>query len=215
MTEEPRHMDSRWAPGDVIVVQDVFEGRLWADRPVVVVEDSDDVLALWCPKGTLRRVPITPGSLPAGVTRGEWLAGALSRRDWVLEQAAWDVSSLMLHREGDWHAVLLSFLDSGEQWGWYVNFQEPYRRTKRGIETMDLALDIIAEPDRSSWRWKDEDEFALLIERGVIDADVAARVRVEAGAVIGKIERDEPPFDSDWPRWKPDPSWATPMLPSD
>ena len=37
MTEEPRHMDSRWAPGDVIVVQDVFEGRLWADRPVVVI----------------------------------------------------------------------------------------------------------------------------------------------------------------------------------
>ena len=59
----------------------------------------------------------------------------------------------------------LSFLESGEQWGWYVNFQEPYRRTERGIETMDLALDIIAEPDRSSWRWKDEDEFALLIEQ--------------------------------------------------
>ncbi len=192
------------------MLEDVYDGLLWADRPVVVVEDSDDVLALWCPKGTLRRVPITAGSLPVGVTRGEWLAGALARRDWVLEDAAWDVSSLMLHREGDWHAVWLSFLESGEQWGWYVNFQEPYRRTARGIETMDLALDIIVEPDRSSWRWKDEDEFALLIDHGVISPAAAARVRAEAEAVIGRIERDEPPFDSDWPRWLPDPAWPLP-----
>ena len=117
---------------------------------MIVVEDSADVLALWCPKGTVRKVPITPASIPAGMSRGEWLAQALTRRDWPLEDAAWDVSSLMLHREGDWHAVWLSFLESGEQWGWYVNFQEPYRRTERGIQTMDLALDIIAEPDRSS-----------------------------------------------------------------
>jgi len=35
----------------------------------------------------------------------------------LAEDAAWDVSSLMLHREDDWHAVWLSFLPSGEQWG--------------------------------------------------------------------------------------------------
>ena len=203
----------RWSPGDVIVLQDVYEGKLWAARPVIVVEDSADLLALWCPKGTVRKVPMTPASIPAGMTRGEWLAPALARRDWPLEDAAWDVSSLMLHREGDWHGVWLSFLESGEHWGWYVNFQEPYRRTERGIQTMDLALDIIAEPDRSSWRWKDEDEFALLIEHGVLSAEVAARVRQEAETVIGRIERDEPPFDSAWPRWKPDPAWELPELP--
>lgn len=202
-----------WSRGDVIVVRDVFAGRIWADRPVIVVEDSTDVLALWCPIGTIRKVPITSESLPTGLTRGEWLVRALSRREWTLEDAAWDVSSLMLHRQGDWYAVWLSFLESGEHWGWYVNFQEPYRRTELGIETMDLALDIIAEPDRSSWRWKDEDEFALLIEQDVIGAEVADRVRCEAEAVIGRIERDEPPFDSAWPTWKPDPAWRAPRLP--
>jgi hypothetical protein len=203
---------TQWLPGEVIVLRDVFAGRLWAARPVIVVEDGDDLLALWCPKGTVRKVPV-PASMPDGMTRGEWLAQALSRLDWPLEDAPWDVSSLMLHREGDWHAVWLSFLESGEQWGWYVNFQEPYRRTERGIETMDLALDIIAEPDRSSWRWKDEDEFALLIEHDVISSEVAARVRKEAAVVIGRIERDEPPFDSAWPSWKPDPGWPLPELP--
>ena len=204
---------ARWFPGDVIVLQDVYKGKLWAARPVIVVEDSADLLALWCPLGTIRKVPVAPGSIPAGMSRGEWLASALARLEWPLEDAAWDVSSLMLHREGDWHAVWLSFLESGEQWGWYVNFQEPYRRTARGIQTMDLALDIIAEPDRSSWRLKDEDEFALLIEHHVISSETAARVRQEAETVIGRIERDEPPFDSAWPRWRPDPTWARPELP--
>src|SRR6187402_2874260 len=120
----PMSDGGRWLPGDVIVLQDVFEGRLWAARPVIVVEDSADLLALWCPQGTVRKVPVTSASMPAGGSRGEWLARALARRDWSLEDAAWDVSSLMLHREGDWHAVWLSFLASGEQWGWYVNFQE-------------------------------------------------------------------------------------------
>ena len=203
----------RWSPGEVIVLQDVYEAKLWAARPVIVVEDSADVLALWCPQGTVRKVPVTPGSMPAGVSRGEWLARALARLDWPLEDAPWDVSSLMLHREGDWHAGWLSFLESGEQWGWYVNFQEPYRRTKRGIQTMDLALDIIAEPARGSWRWKDEDEFALLIEHGVVGSETAARVRQEADLVIDRIERDEPPFDSAWPRWTPDPTWELPTLP--
>ena len=204
---------ARWSPGEVIVLQDVYKGKLWAARPVIVVEDSADLLALWCPLGTIRKVPVAPGSIPAGMSRGEWLASALARLDWPLEDAAWDVSSLMLHREGDWHAVWLSFLESGEQWGWYVNFQKPYRRTARGIQTMDLALDIIAEPDRSSWRLKDEDEFALLIEHNVISSETAARVRQEAETVIGRIERDEPPFDSAWPRWTPDPAWGRPELP--
>jgi predicted RNA-binding protein associated with RNAse of E/G family len=78
---------------------------------------------------------------------------------------------------------------------------------------MDLALDIIAEPDRSSWRWKDEDEFALLIDEGVLSEEVAARVHEEAQAVVGRIERDEPPFDSAWPSWRPDPAWGLPELP--
>ena len=58
---------ARWSPGEVIVLQDVYEGKLWAARPVIVVEDSADLLALWCPQGTVRKVPIAPQrrSLPA------------------------------------------------------------------------------------------------------------------------------------------------------
>lgn len=75
---------------------------------------------------------------------------------------------------------------------------------------MDLALDIIVEPDRSSWRWKDMDEFEMFRRRGLIDEATAERVLSEAEQVIGRVEADAPPFNSDGPEWRPDPSWATP-----
>jgi len=36
-----------WNPGDVIVHQEVWGGRVWAPRPLVVVEDTDERLLLW------------------------------------------------------------------------------------------------------------------------------------------------------------------------
>jgi uncharacterized protein DUF402 len=203
-----------WAAGEVIVVQELWRGRLWAARPIVVVEARPDELVLWCPKGTVRKVPV-PG-LPDGATsRGEQYANCLEAVDWALVDSVWDVDTLWLLRDADWHAVWVSFLPTGDQWGWYVNFQEPCRRTARALQTMDLALDIVVEPDRSSWRWKDEDEFDLFLARGVLDPEVGMRVREEAAAIIERITRNESPFDSDWPSWRPDPAWGIPALPPD
>jgi Protein of unknown function (DUF402) len=42
--------------------------------------------------------------------------------------------------------------------GWYVNLQEPFRRTARGIDTMDSVLDIVVARD-GAWRWKDAEEL--------------------------------------------------------
>ena len=49
---------------------------------------------------------------------------------------------------------------------WYVDLQEPLRRTTLGFDTMDHLLDIVISPDQSAWRWKDEDEFeeAVVLE---------------------------------------------------
>ena len=205
----------RWSPGEVIVVQEVWQARLWAARPVLVVEDAADQLVLWSPKGTRRKVPATPATRPEAASRGEQHADSLTLLDWEFADSIWDVSTLWLLREGDWHAVWVSFLANGEQLGWYINFQEPYRRTHQAIQTMDLALDIIAEPDRSSWRWKDLDEFDLFRARGLIDPTTAEQILAEADQVIRRIETDAPPFNTDWPRWRPDPTWAIPELPND
>jgi uncharacterized protein len=123
----------------------------------------------------------------------------------------WGVDSLWLMRQGDWHSVWVSWLPSGEHWGWYVNLQEPFRRTRAGFSTMDLVLDVIVNPDRT-WRWKDEDELETFIQHGVIDDELAGRVRAEGLGVVRRAERNEPPFGEPWASWRPEAAWTRPEL---
>ena len=203
-----------WAPGTTIVVDEVWNGRLWARRPVVVVDDDPARLVVWCPQGTVRKVPTTPPGRPRAPSRGERLARCLLDEKWVLVDHVWDVSTLMLTEPGALHATWVSFLEDGSHWGWYVNLQRRFTRSDSGITTMDLALDVLIEPDCSEWRWKDEDEFQLLVDGGVLDPSEATAVRDEALRVIARAEAREPPFSEDWPRWRPEPSWPIPTLES-
>lgn len=202
-----------WARGDTIVHREFWQGRLWAARPLTVVEDAGDRLLLWIPRGTVRKVPVTPPSRPDPPVRKDRVIENLARCDWTMGDHVWDVSSLWIVRPGDWHAVWVSWVGAGAHLGWYVNLQMPYRRSEIGIDAMDLMLDVVVEPDRT-WRWKDDDEFDEIVDRGIFAPTTAARVRGEAEDVIGRIERAEPPFSEPWPSWTPDPSWALPTLPT-
>ena len=202
-----------WTPGETVVVQEVWRGRVWAARPMTVVHDHGESVTLWFPRGTRWKAPETPPSRAREPVRGERLATSLALGDWVFADADWDVDTLVLVREGDWHAIWVSWRDDGEHWGWYVNLQEPYRRTACGLATMDLALDVIVERDRSWW-WKDEDELETFVARGVFDRVLARRLREEGFRVARRAERSEPPFDERWPQWRPDYSWTMPLLPA-
>ena len=202
----------RWSHGDTIVIQEVWRGRLWAARPVTVVADDGDELILWCPKGTVRKVPVTPPSRRSPGSRPEWFAERLSRCDWELADSTWDVSTLWILRQGEWHSVWVSFRDGGDHLGYYINLQEPYRRTEVGIRTMDLMLDVIVDY-HGSWRWKDQDDFEMLTTRQLIDAAVAQRVWDEATRAVRSCELREAPFDGTWTAWRPDRAWAVPRLP--
>jgi protein associated with RNAse G/E len=193
------------------VLQEVWREKLWAVRPLTVVEDSNDRLILWCPRGTIRKVPGTPPERPRPPSRTEHVVRALSRCDWVLENHEWDVSTLWLLEPRASHAVWVSFLPDGRHLGWYVNLQEPYRRTSRGIQAMDMMLDIVVAPDRS-WRWKDEDEFQAVIDAGLYTPTAALAVRAEAASVVRRIENRLAPFDEPWPEWRPSSQWSIPRL---
>src|SRR6202165_1593584 len=110
----------RWAAGETIVLQGVWRGQLWAGRP----------------GGTVRKIPAARPSRQRPATRTEHVTVALTLGDWVFADHEWDVSTLWLIEPGAWHAVWVSFLPDGRHLGWYVNFQEPYRRTKSGIQAM-------------------------------------------------------------------------------
>ena len=87
---------------------------------------------------------------------------------------------------------------------WYVNFEQPLRRTPIGYDTFDHKLDLIVMPD-GTYRWKDEDELEQAAALGIVDA---AAVRAEAERVL-----EEWPFPTGWEDWRPDPAWPIPQLP--
>jgi len=215
-------MVPRWRSGDTIVHQEVWADRVWAARPLVVVDDADQGLVLWIPAGTRRKIPAPPPGVtgrerdPAGLPTEASHRGVIEnlvRGEWTHTDHVWDVSSLWMLRPDAWYAVWVSWLSNGEHLGWYVNFQRPYRRTSLGIEAMDLMLDLVVHPDRS-WRWKDQHEFDQLVQLNLIDDDTIQHLRREAAAVVASIEEGASPFCAPWPDWTPEPDWPIPALPS-
>jgi hypothetical protein len=75
------------------------------------------------------------------------------------------------------------------------------------------VLDVVAEPDLSAWRWKDEDEFAWCQQVGILAPAEAAAIRAEGERAIQALERRASPFCDGWERWRPDPSWTPAALP--
>ena len=203
-----------WQRGETVVHQEVSDGRLWAARPLIVVEDTAQRTLLWIPHGTVRKVPITPPTRPdPGDVQARTIA-SLEHRDWMLGEHVWDVSSLWIVRPGDWYTILVSWRPDGSHLGWYVNLQEPMRRNPIGFEAMDLMLDIVVEPDLS-WRWKDREEFDEIVERGIFAPDLGDQVQATALSLIEDIEQGRAPFCDAWPSWTPDRSWPAPQLPAD
>jgi hypothetical protein len=206
-------MQARWRPGETVVHQEVWRDRVWAARPLTVVEDEPERLLLWLPFGTRRKIPITPPGRPDPPTLEERAIENLHHGDWCYGDDEWDVSTLWILHPGDWHAVWVSWRPDGSHYGWYVNLQRPFTRTPIGIEAMDLMLDVVVEPDRS-WRWKDAEQLDEILDRGIFDEPTGQQVRAEAACVIADLERGAPPFSQPWTDWRPDPAWARPELPA-
>ena len=203
-----------WSVGDDIVLQEVWRDRLWAARPLRVVDDTDERLILWCPKGTMRKVPTTPPTRPRASQRAERVTECMAHGDWVLVDSEWDVSTLWFLWPNEWHAVWVSWFEPGVHWGWYGNLQTPYRRTRRGLVTMDLMLDVLIQSD-GRWQWKDVDDFDAMIRKDLIDDATAQRVRDAGDAVLAKHAAGTAPFCDPWPAWTPDPAWPAPVLRND
>jgi hypothetical protein len=203
-----------FAAGETVLVQEVWRDRVWAVRPMTFVFRENGRVALWFPKGTIWKRPVPTRAHPPGRDRGERLARCLALMEWDFADTSWDVSTLVLVQEEDWHAVWVSWLDDGTPWGWYVNLQRPLQASRKGFETMDLALDVVVATDRT-WQWKDEDELIAFVEAGVFDESLARRIRDEGLRVARRAERNQPRFSESWVSWRPDPGWPPPTLPDD
>jgi hypothetical protein len=188
-------------PGESAALREIWEGRIWSARPVTVVEDAEEQITLFIP------------------ARAHWVAPFRNGKRLKIQEAGYELV------EQPYGAHVLSFawpensaavlLFYGSDWSpshWYVNLEDPLRRSPVGFDTLDHKLDAIVELD-GSWRWKDEDQFDEIIERGLLDPEDARSLRAEAEDAVRRILAREPPFDRDWFGWRPDPAWPTPTLP--
>ena len=75
---------------------------------------------------------------------------------------------LMLQRPGESYAVW-HFWDGPDREfaGWYLNIQEPFRRTTLGYDTQDLELDVWA-PAEGGWVLKDDDLLDVRVSGGTV-----------------------------------------------
>jgi hypothetical protein len=191
-------------PGETIALRQTWGGRVWAARPATVVEDTPEQTMLFVPIGSVWMAPF----------RGGHRLKIPQREFELVTQRYEDLHVLSFSWPDTWYAVLLFLGPDGSPHSWYVNLEEPLRRTGLGFDTLDHELDVIVELD-GSWRLKDEDDLAEAIRRGVIPAQDEPRMRADGERAVRRILDREPPFDRDWTTWRPDPSWPIPVLPDD
>jgi len=196
---------SRWNPGDPVIVREVWEGKLWTVRALTVVRDEPDLLALYQPAEAPWKRPRSLDGRPI----------RLPDQAWQLQDAALTEDALRLILPGHAHSVLLIWRERWKLLCWYINLEEPFRRTPLGFDYMDQTLDIVVEPDMSSWRWKDEDEFEEAQSKGIYSRNQADDIRAEGERALERLLAREPPFDQRWEDWRPDPAWPKPKIEND
>jgi uncharacterized protein len=194
----------RWEPGDAVALREVWRGTIFEARPATVVEDTPSQVILY----------VHPGARVAVAIDDDGRELRIPDRPWHLELREVRSSSILSFAWPDTpYAILLRRDADGRPRDWYVNIQEPLRRTVLGFDTVDHALDVVIALNRSSWRWKDEDELADAIAAGLFTHDEAGAFRAAGERGVERVVREEPPFDGDWAAWGPDPTWRQPELP--
>jgi protein associated with RNAse G/E len=209
------HADLAFDVGSTAVRRDTFRGKVWSAAPFRVVRDDGDLLAM----------ALWPGvQKVASTTWIEWLRTGdettrnralpnLAAGRWELDTWTWEsTTKLTLLQPGAYFSVDLYFRDCGELVMWYVNFERPFQRTRIGVDTFDLLLDLVVEPDMS-FRWKDEGEYTQARQLGIVSDDEHRQVHRAREHVLALLDERTGPFEERWGTWRRNAHWPLPTLP--
>jgi uncharacterized protein DUF402 len=194
-----------WSSGEVILLRYLRDGRPAWIRPVRVVEDTTYGSVVYLAEDSPTKHPIrVDGTEIARSTLYEERFGLA----WKHGDGIWDGHhTLLLTPHARAHSIWVFWTPAWDLIGWYVNLQEPNRRTPIGFDTVDQVLDLWVESDLS-WSWKDEHELKAAVRLGRFTSEEATAIRAEGEQVIR-----EWPFPTGWEDWRPDPAWPVPQLP--
>jgi hypothetical protein len=190
--------------GDAVLYRELWGDAVMTALPMRAVSDDAERTVLYLAPDTAFRGARTPEGGPV-----------TDLANWVSQDVVWVGGSLIrIVQPGAWHCVDVEFGPGGRFDGWYVNFQEPMRRTPTGIDTVDLVLDLVVAPD-GRCRRKDEEDFADAVAQGHISAETAEQVLADAERMTAAVAAGEAPFDErHWLTWRPPAEWTAPPLPA-
>ena len=180
-------------------------------RPVTVVRDDEETLAVWMAPGTLCVRPEMADGTPL---HHEPLATRYTKPRRTAFSRWFGTGVLKLARPGEPWSVWLFWERDWAFKNYYVNLEEPLRRWAGGVDSEDHFLDLTVAPD-GTYEWRDEDEFAAARDAGLMGEEQAARVRTAGREAVAAIRAWGPPFADGWDTWRPDPAWPVPELPDD
>jgi predicted RNA-binding protein associated with RNAse of E/G family len=199
-------MESRFIPGQSIVLRDIVRDKIWAARPFRVIKDTTDLLALYMPTGTISTHGVS-------INGGRPVFSDLLRGNWILREEVWQgAGRIRLTIPGKKYSVLLFWDPDGSLNRWYINLEEPLSRTNFGFDLQDKVLDVIVAPDLSNWYWEDEDELEEAVATGLMSNEEALEFRRVGIDAVNLLLSGKSIFNV-WKNWKPDPSWLVPVLP--
>ena len=188
--------------GDVVVLRYIrTDGSIEMCWPCRVVEDRDDLLALFIAAGS-------PYKAEPKRTAAEKRRQARTRLP--PDQYVWRNDTLRLMLPGQSHSVSVFWALQAEKrtlLKYFVNMEEPFRRTAIGFDTQDHTLDIEVTPELA-WRWRDEQELANHVSEGFYTAALATAARSEGQRTIDAIRRLEHACMQDWSEWIPPAEWG-------
>jgi hypothetical protein len=199
-------VSGRHRNGDVVVLRYITTGgRIEICWPCRVVADSDDVVALFIAAGSAYK---------AGPKRSAVEKRRQPRNTVPPDEYVWRHDTLRLMMPGRAHSVSMFWertSDTRRLLKYFVNMEEPFRRTRVGFDTQDHTLDIEVTPSLD-WRWRDEDELANHVAEGFYTPELAAAARAEGERVIDAIRRLDHACMRRWPEWNPPPEWQIPTF---
>jgi protein associated with RNAse G/E len=199
-----------WKPDDIVAWRGIYRNRVWNALTMIVVKDSPEemVLAL---------LPAAECIMPEGYVDGKdshkrrW---NFKNKDWEKQVYLWRDNRLLLLIEPQKYYSTIYFWngDSNEFLCYYINFQLPFQRSHCGIDTLDLDLDLVVNPD-FSYEWKDIEDYQKAIEKEIILPEWTREIDLAKNEILDKLEKRTYPFDGSWLKWMPDPNWSPPKLP--
>ena len=140
-----------WKPGAQIVLYEMWGRGIGTARPVTVVDDAADRIALYSHPGAPIVTRGTENRRSLGLSERTELMIRMLDPDMgeFREGTSPDSHVLALTPIDSWHSVMLFWSSEWQFKNWYVNLQSPLRRVRHGVQLHDYVLDLVVEPDLS------------------------------------------------------------------